>query len=235
MKFKTKYGFSLMEMMVVLLIVAIVSAATAPMVTKKLSRGTGTGESPWVFTGLENSIAYNMSGDNDSSVIIGSTMLPDSLVGSTRLFIDSGNDENCSHIAFGSGNTEPLQLTADPTNGRIGISNQQIPNSTIALGIDQNLYGTDAAKKSVIIGCGINSVLATVEPDINAESPEIFRSNEGNVIIGYKAYVPQNELRAIAIGSYTSANSNTVAIGHIAQGAITSQSANGVVIGSLAS
>ena len=71
MRAKILRGFSLMEMMVVLLIVAIIAAASAPMVTKKLSRNAGTGDSPWVFTGLNNSIAYNMNGNNNSAVIIG--------------------------------------------------------------------------------------------------------------------------------------------------------------------
>ena len=65
-------GFSLMEMMVVLLIVAIIAAATAPMVTKKMARNVGSGDSPWVFTGLNNNIAYNMSGA-DASAIIGAS------------------------------------------------------------------------------------------------------------------------------------------------------------------
>ena len=223
-----------MEMMIVLLITAVIAAATAPMVTKKLSRNTGTGDSPWVFTGLENSIAFNTSGDDNSSVLIGASTLPDSLEGSTRLFIDSGGGADCSHIAFGNGNTEPLQLTADP-NGRIGISNEEIPDNTIALGTGQNLYGANVTQKSIMIGCGINSGLATVETDVNAASPEIFDSNQGNIAIGHKANIARNERRAIAIGNHTSAGSNTVAIGHIAQGGLNADSANGVCIGSLAS
>ena len=65
-------AFSLMEMMVVLLIVAIIAAVTAPMITKKMARNVGSGDSPQVFTGLNNNIAYNMSGAN-ASAIIGAT------------------------------------------------------------------------------------------------------------------------------------------------------------------
>ena len=234
MRIKNLKGFSLMEMMVVLLITAVIAAATTPMVTKKLSRNTGTGDSPWVFTGLENSIAFNTSGDDNSSVLIGASTLPDSLEGSTRLFIDSGGGADCSHIAFGNGDTEPLQLTIDP-EGRVGISNEQIPDNTVALGTGQDLYGTNVTQKSVMIGCGINSGLATLENDVNAASPEIFGYNQGNIAIGYKANIARNKQRAIAIGSHTSAASNTVAIGHIAQGGLNDDSANGVVIGSLAS
>ena len=95
-------GFSLMEMMVVLLIVAIIAAASAPMVSKKMSRGS-SGESPWVFTGLGNNIAYNMSGDANSSAIIGSsryTRRDGNSPTNPRLVIASGNDSNHPALAF---------------------------------------------------------------------------------------------------------------------------------------
>ena len=62
-------GFSLMEMMIVLLIISIVAAATAPMITKKMTRSAGSNDSPWVFTGMDDSIAFNMSGNNDATVV----------------------------------------------------------------------------------------------------------------------------------------------------------------------
>ena len=80
-------AFSLMEMMVVLLIVAIIAAATAPMVTKKMMRTAGSGDSPWVFTGLNNNIAYNMAGSDNTTAIIGATSLPRGWNQHTRLFI----------------------------------------------------------------------------------------------------------------------------------------------------
>ena len=153
-----------MEMMVVLLIVAIIAAASAPMVTKKLSRNAGTGDSPWVFTGLNNSIAYNMNGNNNSAVIIGTAALPDSLEESVRLFIDSGN--NAAHIAFGNGEEEPLLLTADPAQGRIGFSNEEIPTRTIAFGVNQTINaGTEGG---TILGFGSR---------INGNSPVAIGAN----------------------------------------------------------
>ena len=110
-----------MEMMVVLLITSIIAAATAPMVTKKMMRGSGSGDSPWVFTGERDNLAYNMRGSDNATVVIGRAALPHAFEDKTRLFIDSGDD--ASHIAFGNGDIEPLQLTVDPTNGRIGFSN----------------------------------------------------------------------------------------------------------------
>ena len=64
-------AFSLMEMMIVLLIVAIIAAASAPMISKKMMHQTGTGDSPWVFTGTGNSVAFNMRGNRNDTVLIG--------------------------------------------------------------------------------------------------------------------------------------------------------------------
>ena len=142
-----------MEMMVVLLIVAILAAATAPMVTKKMARNAGSGDSPWVYTGLNNSIAFNMNRNDNSPVIIGASSLPASLESPTRLFIDSG--DNASHIAFGNGNNPPIGITADPKNGRIGISNQYIPNDSIAFGAEQTLK--PSLSGIIAIGSGITN------------------------------------------------------------------------------
>ena len=93
-------GFSLMELMVVLLIVAIIAAASAPMVSRKLARDAAQGDSPWVFTGTSNSIAYNMAGDNNSTAIIGTNRLPAAVNAANRpkLYIESNGNE--SQIGF---------------------------------------------------------------------------------------------------------------------------------------
>ena len=61
---KRLHGFSLMEMMIVLTIVAVVAAASAPMINKKLVRGASE-KSPWVFVNGE-SIGYNI--DNEGGI-----------------------------------------------------------------------------------------------------------------------------------------------------------------------
>ena len=142
-------AFSLMEMMVVLLIVAIVAAATAPMVTKKMARNAGSNDSPWVFTGLGGNIAYNMNGNDNTTVLIGTTSVPNGWAGRARLFVDSGN--NAAHIAFGHGNDTPLLLTADPA-GRVGFSNAQIPANSVAFGTGQTIDNTSTG--TVTIGQG---------------------------------------------------------------------------------
>lgn len=75
-------GFSLMEMMVVLLITAIVAAASAPMINKKLIQNQAENTSPWTYiSGTNNSIAFNLKESKQQAVTIGtakSTTLKDS-------------------------------------------------------------------------------------------------------------------------------------------------------------
>ena len=214
--------------MVVLLIVAIIAAASAPMVTKKLSRSAGTNDSPWVFTGLNNSIAYNMSGNDNSTVIIGSTTVPNSMDGNTRLYIDSGN--NASHIAFGNGNTEPLLLTADPAQGRIGFSNENIPASSVAFGTGQTISGNGEIGHIVAIGCGtqvtaqgaiaLGSAASAISKDSIAIGNSAIARGDNSIAIGppitdSSPFAPSTASNyAISIGNGAQASSNcAIAIG----------------------
>ena len=54
---KKRFGFSLMEMMIVLVIVSVVMAAAAPMVNRKMVESASE-ESPWVWTNIGRNIAY---------------------------------------------------------------------------------------------------------------------------------------------------------------------------------
>lgn len=206
-------AFSLMEMMIVLLIVAIIAAATAPMVTKKMMRTAGSGDSPWVFTGLNNNIAYNMAGSDNTTAIIGATSLPSGWDQHTRLFIDSGN--NASHIAFGNGNAVPLLLTADPTpdKGRVGFSNATIPENSVAFGTNQTL---NESKVVAIGGKTTASAISAVAIGYNAKA----EANNA-VSIGNSAGLPVGSLAtgksAVSVGNLTIARERSVAIGDQAQ------------------
>ena len=179
-------AFSLMEMMVVLLIVAIIAAATAPMVTKKMMRNAGSGDSPWVFTGLGNSIAYNMNG-SDASAIIGSLNYNNN-GGPTRprLIIASGNDENHPALAFADANgTYSGQINMNATTGVVTMSNAVVGNNSVALGMGQNISGTPT--NIVAIGEGTNI------------------SGTHNVAIGFESTAADN---AVAIGSRMARNTS---------------------------
>ena len=220
-------AFSLMEMMVVLLIVAIVAAATAPMVTKKMARNAGSGDSPWVFTGLGGNIAYNMNGNDNTTVLIGTTSVPNGWTGHARLFVDSGN--NAAHIAFGHGNDTPLLLTADPA-GRIGFSNAQIPANSVAFGTGQTITGTG----HVAIGRNLefqsncnNSIIIGQNGETNSSRTIVIGSSD---IEDNGPYASEDD--AIAIGSGTEATGvSAIAIGGQNEQKTTASGARSIAIG----
>ena len=236
-------GFSLMEMMVVLLIVAIIAAASAPMVTKKLSRNAETGDSPWVFTGLNNNIAYNMSGNTDSAVIIGAAdvkrtngqPIP-------KLYIESSGDE--PQLGFGSsGANGYVSLLFDRNNRRVGFSDAAtISRASVALGAGQkndsnNGFGSvsigdstyihENTSESIAIGqnahvegqyciaIGTKTAARTLEGSaIAIGGNETYVYGKDSIGIGLAASTRSNAEGGVALGTISSAYStNSVAIG----------------------
>ena len=174
-----------MEMMIVLLIVAIIASASAPMVSKKLMRDTAAGNSPWVYAGLNGSITYNPDGNENKVAMIGT--VDSSKADSAKLLIKSSNNE--PQIALSaSGKDESMKIRAK--NSSIIISNNTLPSNVLS---------------SVGIGSGITFTggFGTADGyDVNAASHA--------VAIGHTAVA--NQLNGIAIGRNTTAKS-AIAIG----------------------
>ena len=141
-----KTGFSLMEMMVVLLIISIVAAVSAPMVSKKLARNAEQSDNPWVYPNLGNNIAYNMGGDDNRTAIIGAVSVPTNANNNPRLYINGAGG-----IAFGDGGTYTGSISL-PSEGNIMIGSGTSDN-----GKDKITIGSGASSKndnSIAIGTG---------------------------------------------------------------------------------
>ena len=176
-------GFSLMEMMVVLLIVAIIAAASAPMVTKKLSRNTGTGDSPWVFTGLENSIAYNMN-ESNSSAIIGASTVEDMPAGLERPRLFLNGDNTHPALAFGENGRYVSHIIVDGERNTITFNDAAVGRNSTAIGLSQNeLAGGFIPESAIAIGAYANAHSFTTVVGTTAVA-----SGQGSVAIGNGAY-----------------------------------------------
>ena len=145
-------GFSLMEMMIVLTIVAIVAAASAPMVNKKMVRAASE-KSPWIFTNGE-SIAYNLDNpngiqDNKTARIGSGSDAPNGV--HPRLYITTNSDAT-PHIMFGrNDNSNLMRLTAGGEGANLWLNNRVVPNeaiATVALGWNSNA----PSNRSVAVG-----------------------------------------------------------------------------------
>ena len=182
-----------MEMMVVLLIMSIIAAATAPIVSRKMTRSSGTGASPWVFTGQGKNIAFNMGGLDNATAIIGAAKVPDGT--KTRLYIDCG--DSASQLSLGSGD-QAASILADPVKKRVGIfsaaSNTTVSDNSIAIGMNH---------KSQVSSAYYNPSCIAIGNDLSYDAHSI--------VIGTGSKVEQG---AIAIGEYVKAKRcDNVAIG----------------------
>ena len=234
-----------MEMMVVLLIVAMIAAASAPMVSKNLSRSAGNGDSPWVFTGTSNSVAYNMNGDTNSSAIIGATKVPDGVT-KPKLYIESKSGE--PQLGFGrNGRSEVISFTFDTEDQKVGFTNANpLPKQGVFIGtnqagnasIQQVSIGTNTTGnlQSVVIGNGATATggnaVAIGSNDATASSngtADRTTAASAGVAIGSGAEATGNGTgRATAVGYYAKATHyNSTAIGAGA----TSTAANQIVLG----
>ena len=200
-------AFSLMEMMVVLLIVAIVAAATAPMVTKKMARNVGSGDSPWVFTGLNNNIAYNMSGAN-ASAIIGATNY--SYSGNQpkypRLVLAANGADHPALVFAGANGAYGGQINMDPDNRIVTMNDQTVGNGSVAFGFGQSIANTPTG--AVLIGQGVNARGA----DTVAIGRAVTASGGSTVTIGRASSATKAGAVAIGRGA-TAAGDNSVSIG----------------------
>ena len=228
---KKTNGFSLMEMMIVLLIVSIVAAASAPMINKKIV-GIASEKSPWVWTGESQNITYNADG-KIRTASIGVVNPPKDYF--PRLFIKTPNANN-PHLSLQATNEAPLNFTWN--KNAIGITNAKIANNTniaegsIAIGKEANTLNNKSIN-SIAIGTGANTAHANSANSIAiGRSANTTTGNEaiaiGNyaralmpqsVAIGANAYVNEGnssglQKRAIAIGYNARAtHSDSIAIG----------------------
>jgi len=124
---KTKLAFTLAEMMVVLLILSIILAAFAPIMTKR------TASKPDSYWHSDNSGVqiYYGTGDNNM-VLIGNQRTP-AIGENARLIINTINNDAQNHILFKRGNNTISSLRADANNGLIITANGTSVNNGLVL------------------------------------------------------------------------------------------------------
>ena len=190
----------------VLLITAIVAAASAPMINKKLMHDQAESGSPWIYTGLDNSIAYNIKGNKDMSVSIGAVRSENNDPSKKpRLFIKS-NKRN-PHITFDDGETkiamrmseESIIITDSdkmPTD-----EDEHLPTETLAIG-----YNVEVSDGALALG---NHAKASNKGSIAIGSGYSFPSPTGTGHYEAKAIGDDS----IAIGTQAVAGDDSIALG----------------------
>ena len=235
-------GFSLVEMMVVMLLIAVVLAASAPMITRKVSRERSDKIFDMLGTDPNNAVEY-VKGRNQRIFMNGRK---DGYVG----IVESGVSVPANSVLFGQNTLFPFDYVTKetPANNLVGIGfgTSNYLNS-VAIGYKASAFtdtvsignGADGSDYSVAIGSNAstrrkNSVAIGSnarnigENAINIGASPKFAPDvaQNSIAIGYNADAINKN--AIAIGYNASAmDENSVAIGYNA----TAPYKNTVVLG----
>ena len=195
-------------MMVVLLITAIVAAASAPIVNKKLMVDQAKIGCPWIYTGLDGSIAYNMKNNNNQTAIIGATTKPNQ---SSKLYIESKSDS--PHILLDDITSTGTSNWYESPNAEL-TSYSRSANLSIAYNkgsVLLNTFPEIQPANSVIIG---RNVLSSAGKGPLVSIGYNSKADDGGVAIGVPYQKTVNNQSDVI---YTTANKQSVAIGQGAE------------------
>lgn len=198
---KTKRkGFSLVEMMVVMLLIAVVLAASAPMITRKVSRERSDKIFDMLGTDPNNAVEY-VKGRNQRIFMNGRK---DGYVG----IVESGVSVPANSVLFGQNTLFPFDYVTKetPANNLVGIGfgTSNYLNS-VAIG-----YKAAANTDSVTVGNGANGNEYGVAIGSNSQT-----RHKNSVAIGYSARTTGENAVAIGASQWgTEAGERSVAIGY---------------------
>ena len=235
---KIKHGFTLAEMMVVMLILSIIMAAMAPVMT---TRNKLDQSSPWSWS-TNGSDAYYGLGDAQVAMIGQEEVKPDD--DAARLIINAGDGKN--HILFKTGNSALGQLrfknnglllgslsSGDISSNSLGIGhNILLSTNSTSVGINNSASGNNSssygyntkatAERSTAIGYN-NTASNNISTAVGAEntasgSGALAIGNGNNSNSSYSLTVGASNIadktESIAIGTYNEVNGEySIAVG----------------------
>lgn len=211
---KTKRkGFSLVEMMVVMLLIAVVLAASAPMITRKVSRERSDKIFDMLGTDPNNAVEY-VKGRNQRIFMNGRK---DGYVG----IVETGVNIPTNSVLFGQNMFSPFDFVTKETSANnlvgIGFGTTNYLNS-VAIG-----YKASANTDSVTIGNGANGNEYGVAIGSKAQT-----RYKNSVAIGYNARTVGENAITIGAGPFlTDTGKNAISIGYNADAI----AKNGIAIG----
>lgn len=215
---KTKRkGFSLVEMMVVMLLIAVVLAASAPMITRKVSRERSDKIFDMLGTDPNNAVEY-VKGRNQRIFMNGRK---DGYIG----IVETGVNIPTNSVLFGQNILSPFNYATKETSANnlvgIGFGTTNYLNS-VAIG-----YKASANTDSVTIGNGANGNEYGVAIGSNSQT-----RYKNSVAIGYSARTTGENAVAIGASQWsTESGERSVAIGYGAR----ARYENSIAIGANAS
>ncbi len=228
-----KRGFSLTELLIVLVIVAVLFAAMAPIMTKRKSSDTIANEPVWSFVTNAKDAFYDPGVEGLSSAAYFG-INPNALSGSYRpyakVYLRAKNNQNHIQFRYGEGNGTLTGLLSLDANGNLITStapegstktfNSRGDNNTIA---GLRAYANWDKKLNSSIGIG-HAALA--EPGADNSNDIAIGANSGQYLSG-----SNNILIGANTGRGKNGISDTVAIGGRVLSLDSSSGSNNVFVG----
>lgn len=205
---KKNLAFTLAEMMVVLAVFSVVSAATLPVMTARQQLTTevagaeGSSEDPWHYNSDYNALYYyNETQPTTSAVMVGGQVAdtPDS-IGYPQLIVkdnyeegSSGTDDGSHIVLFRRHNDNSYYA------GRIMLGGSSLNEGSVAIGANALAYNANTAYRGYNVAIGSNAM------NSDGGTSEAQKSN--SIAIG------SNALRGAKKASYTIAIGNYAGVG----------------------
>lgn len=198
---KKNLAFTLAEMMVVLAVFSVVSAATLPVmtarqqITTEVAGAEGSSEDPWVYKdGYDALYYYNSTQPSTSAVMVGGqvTDTPES-IGYPQLIVNDSHsvgsgasDDGSQIVLFRRNNNTPYYA------GRITLGNTSFATGSVQIGANVLAYNSNTTYRYYNVAIGSNAM--------NADSSSMYK--------GYSIAVGTNALRGSKRTEYTVALGN---------------------------
>lgn len=204
--FKSKSGFTLAEMMVVMLILSIVLAAMAPVMT---TRNKTDYSSPWRYAS-NGSDAYFAGNANSNQV----AMIGQHEVGTTennaRLILRTSSGSGWSHLMFKTGDTIVGRLYLDESN--LYLSNATNPSGSESTSVGVGALTQNTGESNTAIGNEAlhNNTSGIMNTAIGAFSLRESSTGENNVGVGtFSLNKNTTGSGNVAIGTYALQHNTT--------------------------
>ena len=195
-------AFTLAEMMVVMLILSIVLAAMAPVMT---TRNKPNNSSPWQYQANNRSNAWFGAGSAQHAMIGQNSYGAGDTVAKLLITVGAG-DGSTSLLAFKRGNTQLGRLYMNDDGGMMfGSTNNILGTNANAVGRQVSAYGTS----SVAFG----SVASALGDTSTAVGSNVTAGNTGSIAIGTSTNASADNAIAIGNSAYTK-GTGTLAIGY---------------------
>lgn len=229
MNFKSKKAFSLAEMMVVMLILSLVMAASLPIITKR-SNSSSSNNTDTIWQWASNGTDAYFGQTETQGAIIGSDHFISGTDATSKLMINT-DKLGINHIMFKQSDTETGHMVVDG-NGNVGLGKVNLDVAPPSAPTIENAtaIGNGATAKalgSIAIGSSaIASATGLTPHDNGIAIGSGATASNGGLAIGYNAKAPnyddtsigQNALMSSSYNQYASENT---AIGYMAMSKIT--------------